>query len=229
VGALTPTPRCVFLAAPMLGNAVIRIALLAVLPLAACRCDDSTPPVRKAEQRRAPTSEEILAQLPKPEGTPIEPSTLATTLPPALGDATAEGDAQLESTPLGDDGQLSVARRVYVKGEQRITVQLTDALHAPLLRAAVAGAKAKATEKEGGSWKLGAVNGRDVALQYFDATSAAMANVIVTDRLFLNVRVEPADKADVALEWAQKIPLEPITKLQAANPAQAPSAQPPPL
>lgn len=217
----------------MPGNTVSKIALLVVLLLAACRCDDSPPPVRKAEERREVTGEEGVTQLPMPEGTPLEPSVLATTLPPTLGDATAEGEAVPESTPLGDDGKLSVARRVYVKGEQRITVQLTDALHAPLLLAAVATAKAKAKAKaeqtNTDSWQTEAVQGHDVSLQYLETQRAAMVNVIVSARLFLNVRVEPAENASAALEWAQKFPMEPITKLLPADSAPAQPAQPPPL
>jgi hypothetical protein len=73
------------------------------------------------------------------------------------------------------------------------------------------------------------VQGHDVAVQHIANKGVAIANVIVSDRLFLNVRVEPADSADVAIDWAQKLPLDPIIKLQPADSAPASPSQPPPM
>jgi len=199
----------------------MRLFLLAVLLISACRCDDSPPPVRKAEERRAPQGEELLSKIPGPEGTPFEAASLATLLPATLGDAAAEGEAQAETTALANEGRLPVARRVYVKDSTRITVQLTDMQHAPLMRQMMLEAKQQAEKSAKPSWTPASVQGRDAVLQHLPSNSAAIANVAVTDRLFLNVRVEPADDAAAALPWAEKLPLEPITKL-------APPQSPPP-
>src|SRR5688572_619446 len=144
----------------------IRIALLAALLVGACECDDEPPPVRKAQALPELTDEELLAKLPKIEGTPIDPSALATVLPSTLGDAAAEGDVQTESTPLANEGSLSIARRIYVKDGQRITVQVTDMLHAPLLRQVMMEAKAKAENSKSQSWKAATVQGHDAVVQH---------------------------------------------------------------
>lgn len=206
-------------------------ALFVVALVGACRCDDGPAPIRKAEQRhRALGSEGVIPKLPEPEGTPIDASALAGTLPASLGEATADGEAVADNTPLANDGKLPIARRTYEKGDLRITLQLSDTLHAPLLRAAVADAQAKAEEQgERSGWRGGAVQGHDVAVQYLASQSVAIANVVVTDRIFLNVRVDPADSAEAAIEWARKLPLEPITKLQPPGSEPAPPSQPPPM
>jgi hypothetical protein len=214
----------------MLGNAPLRIVLLATLSLAACRCDDS-PPTRKAETRapREPKHEELLPQLPEPEGTIFDATVLAGVLPAALGDAAAEGDATVESSALSNGGSTASARRTYVSGDHRITVQISDMQHAPLLREMMANAR-KRIEQQGASasWKIATVQGHDTVVQHLSAQRTALANVIATDRLFVNVRVEPADSAELAIEWANKVPLEPITKLQAQEPTSAPPSQLPP-
>jgi hypothetical protein len=213
----------------MLGKASLRIVLLATLSLAACRCDDSPPPTRKAETKapREPKHEELLPQLPEPEGTIFDAKVLATALPAALGDAAAEGDATVESSALSNGGSTASASRTYVAVDHRITVQISDMQHAPLLREMMANAR-KRIEKQGASasWQVATVQGHETVVQYLSAQRTALANVIATDRLFVNVRVEPADDADIAIEWANKIPLEPITKLQAQETAPAQASQP---
>jgi hypothetical protein len=228
VGGLTPTPCCVFLAARMLPNDVTRTALLGLLLLGACRCDDSPPPVRRADAPRELRDEALLLQLPELEGTPLDPSVLATALPATLGDATPEGDVRTESTPLANGGSTSTASRTFVKGEHRIIVQISDLQHAPLLREAMINAKIKLAEGKTSS-KIATVQGHDAIAQILAAQRTAIVNVIATDRLFVNVRVEPADNTDVALEWANKVPLEPLTKLQPPSSAPAEPSQPPPL
>jgi len=230
VGGLTPAPSRVFLAAPMLKpQRSIQTVLLAMLLLGACRCDDKPPPVRKAERREL-KDEELLAQLPKIEGAPIDPALLAETLPAVLDEAKAEGEAQTESTPLANNGSLSIARRTYVQGETRITVQITDMMHAPLLRQTMISAKANAERGKTSSWTPAEVQGRDAVAQRFAEQNAAIANVAATDRVFVNVRVEPAETAELALQWAEKLPLDPITKLvPTTDPQPAEPKQPPPL
>jgi hypothetical protein len=213
----------------MLSNDVTRIVLLGVVLLGACRCDDAPAPIRKAEAPRERKHEELLGQLPPPEGTPFEASVLATALPAALGDATAEGDVRTESSPLSNGGSTSMASRTYVKGEHRITVQITDMQHAPLLREAMSNAKTKLENSKSSSWKVTTVQGHDAVAQLLAAQSIAIANVIATERLFVNVRVEPAESADAAIEWANKVPLEPIMKLLAPDSPPAPGSQPPSL
>lgn len=209
----------------MLSNDVTRIGLLGALLLGACRCDDSPPPTRAAEAPRERKDEELLAPLPAPEGMAFEASVLATTLPATLGDAAPEGDVRTENTPLSNGGSTSMASRTYVKGEYRITVQISDMQHAPLLREAMTNAKSRLEQSKSSSWKVSTVQGRDAVAQHLAAQRIAIANVIATDRLFVNVRVEPADSAAAAIEWADKVPLEPITKLQPPDSEQA--AQPP--
>jgi hypothetical protein len=227
VGGLTPTPCCVFLAARMRPNDT-RTALLGLLLLGACRCDDSPPPIRKADAPRELKDEALLLQLPEVEGTPFDPSVLATALPATLGDAPPEGDIVIESMPLANGGSTSTASRTFVKGEHRITVQISDLQHAPLLREAMINAKTKLAEGKTSS-KIATVQGRDAIAQVLAAQRMAIVNVVATDRLFVNVRVDPADNADIALEWANKVPLEPLTKLQPPDSAPAAPSQPPPL
>lgn len=213
----------------MLGKASLRIVLLATLSLTACRCDDSPPPVRKAEAvaPREPKHEELLVKLPEPEGTIIDPNVLAAALPAALGDAAPEGDAISESSPLSNGGSTASASRTYVQGDLHITVQISDMQHAPLLREMMTNARQR-IEKQGASasWKVATVQGHETVVQHLAAQRTALANVIATERLFVNVRVEPADNAEIAIEWANKVPLEPITKLQTQEPAPAPASQP---
>lgn len=211
----------------MLPKDVTRIALLGLLLLGACRCDDGPAPIRKADAPRELKDEELLGLMPPPEGTPFEPSVLATALPDALGDATPEGDARTESAPLSNGGSTATASRTYVKGEHRITVQISDMQHAPLLREAMSKAMLKSDDGKSSSWKVATVQGHDAVAQLLAAQQIALANVIATERLFVNVRVEPADSSDIAIEWANKIPLEPITKLQPPGSAPAPGSQPP--
>jgi len=209
-------------------NDVTRTALLGLLLLGACRCDDAPPPIRKAEAARERKDEELLLKLPELEGTPFEPSVLATALPETLGDATPEGDVVTESMPLSNGGSTSTASRTFVKGEHRITVQISDLQHAPLLREAMTNAKTKLAEGKTSS-KIATVQGHDAIAQLLAAQRMAIVNVIATDRLFVNVRVDPADSADIALEWANKVPLEPLTKLQPPGSPPAAPSQPPPL
>lgn len=192
----------------------MRLFLLALLLCSACRCDDSPPPVRKAETRRPPQDEAALAKIPGPEGATFDPSALAALLPAALGDAASEAEAQTETTALANEGQLPIARRIYVRDNTRITVQLTDMQHAPLMRQMMRDAKQQAEKSAKPSWTPATVQGYDAVLQYMPSHSAAIANIAVTERLFVNVRVEPADRAELALTWADKLPLEPITKLE---------------
>lgn len=202
----------------------MRTVLLVLLLVTACRCDDSPPPVRKPEQRRPPQGEELLGKVPGPEGTPFEPSALAAMLPAKLGEAEADGETQTETTALANDGKLPIARRSYVQGGTRITVQLTDMLHAPLMRQMMLDAKEQAEKTKSPAWAPATVQGHETVLQHLASQGAAIANVAVTDRLFVNVRVEPAENAAAALPWAEKMTFEPITKLAApAAPQAAPS------
>lgn len=212
----------------MLGNS-LRIILLAALPLAGCRCDDSPPPIRKAEAPREPKHEELLGKVPEPEGTIFDAKVLASVLPAALGDATAEGEPVVENVPLSNGGSTASASRTYATVDQKIIVQISDMQHAPLLREMMANARARiAKQGDSATWKIATVQGHDAIVQHLTAQRTALANVIATERLFVNVRVEPADNADVATEWAAKVPLEPITKLQAEGPTPAPPSQPTP-
>jgi hypothetical protein len=217
------------LAARMLPKDVIRTALLGLVLLAACRCDDTPPPIRKAEAPRERKDEELLVQLPQPEGTPFDANVLVTALPAALGDAKPEGEARAESTPLSNGGSTSMASRTYVKGEHRITVQISDMQHAPLLREAMSNAKTKLQDSKSATSRALTVQGHDAVAQLLAAQRVAIANVIVTERLFVNVRVEPADDLDIAIEWASKVPLEPITKLPQPDSPPAQPSQPPSL
>jgi hypothetical protein len=203
----------------------MRTALLALLLVAACRCDDSPPPIRRAEAPKPRKDEQLLAKIPRPEGTPFEATVLATVLPATLGEAAAEGDVYTETTPLGDAGKLPLARRVYAQGGTRITVQLTDMQHAPVMRQMMLDAKKQAEKMKSPSWAPATVHGHEAVLQYLPTQGAAIANVTATDRLFVNVRVEPAGNAEAALPWAEKVAYEPITKLA---PPQTPPAAPSP-
>lgn len=203
----------------------MRTALLALLLVAACRCDDSPPPIRKAEAPKPLKDEQLLGKIPGPEGTPFEATVLATVLPATLGEAAAEGEVQTETTPLGEAGKLPLARRVYVQDGTRITVQLTDMQHAPVMRQMMLDANKQAAKMKTPSWVPASVHGREAVLQHLPTQGAAIANVAVTDRLFVNVRVEPAGNAEAALPWAEKVAYEPIKKLA---PPQTPPAAPSP-
>ena len=124
----------------------------------------------------------------------------------------------------------AAASRAYVKDGLRITVQISDMQHAPLLRQKITEARAR-IEKEAGSssWKAATVQGHDAMVQHLAAQQVAIANVLASERLFVNVRVEPADGTDIALEWANKLSMDAITKLQAPGSAPAQGSQPPPL
>lgn len=214
----------------MAGQDALRTALLALLLVGACRCDDSPGPVRKAEAPREPKSEGPLPTLPALEGEVFDPAVLATALPAALGDAQPEGEARTESSPLSNGGSTASASRTYVKEDLRITVQINDLQHAPLLRQAMSKAKDRIDKGGGAStWKFTLVQGHDAMAQHIAAQQMAIANVMATERLFVNVRVEPAESTDIALEWANKLPLEAITKLAAPGSAPAPGSQPPPM
>lgn len=203
--------------------------LLVMLPLAACQCDDAPPPPRAPQPRAELVGEELLAQLPKPEGTPLDAQALAGALPSAIGGATAEGDAQPESTPLSNEGTLSTARRTYVQDGTRITLQLSDMLHAPLLRQMMLSAKERAEQGKASAWTPTSVHGLDAVAQHLAVQNAAIANIAITERLFLNVRVEPAEGVQPALDWADKLAFEPLKKLQVEAPAPREPSQPPPL
>lgn len=213
----------------MLQTDAVRFIVLVPLFFTACRCDDTPPPVRAAEKPRERVHEELEAPMPAPDGTPIDSNVLAKTLPATLGDAAPEGEPRAENMPLSNGGTTSSATRTYVKGEARITVQVSDMQHAPLLRQAITNAKQRIEAGKRSSWKTAKVHGHDVVVQHLEAQHIAIANVIVTDRLFVNVRVEPAESADTAIEWAGKMIYEPITKLQAPLTEQGQPSQPPPM
>jgi hypothetical protein len=191
----------------------MRIALLALLLVTACRCDDSPPPIHRAEPPKPRKDEQLLSKIPGPEGTTFEASTLATVLPDKLGDATPDGAAQTETTALGEAGRLPVARRTYVKDGTRIIVQVSDMQHAPVMRQMMLAAHAEAKKAKKPSWAPATVRGYDAVLQHMPAQGIALANVAVTDRLFVNLHVDPADNAEAALPWAEQVDYEPIKKL----------------
>jgi hypothetical protein len=147
--------------------------------------------------------------------------------PDALAGFTANGDAELHDTPLPNGGQMTAVRRTYVRGAQKLQLELSDPLHVPALREAVMGQQGQArTTKQVESRGI-EINGHPALVQRRSASRTAIVNMLINGRFLANVKVSPVDSTDPAIEVANALPVAEIAKLAptAALPEKSESAK----
>jgi hypothetical protein len=205
------------------------IALIACFMLSACNCEDGNTPQRKAQGASAanePTGE-ARPNLPPPEGTPVEPKVLERFAPESLpGEFTADGDAQRRSSPLPNGGTLPGIRRTYRRATQKLTLDITDSLHAASLRELVIAQQGQERKTARSEFKGASVAGQPALIQFHQPTETAIVNMVVGDRYMLNIKVSPVDSAQPALAAAAGLALSDLAQVDANNPAARPAPAP---
>jgi len=196
------------------------VVLSAAFAVSCANCQDTTPQratERAASPATAPTnaiSQEQLAELlPPPSGTPLPPATFVPLVPDNVAGFSADGPAEPRSVPLANGGEMTAVRRTYKRGDESLRVEVSDALHAPLLGKLVLDKQGTKQANDRSLFAGKAIDGQPAIVQWQAANQTALANVLIAGRLLLNVQVTPAKSAKVAVDVAHGLPLSQLAAL----------------
>ena len=180
---------------------------------AGCNCNSgsaTSAPKPRAQREQAPIATEG-KPLPPPEpppGTPLPGDTFRADIPATVAGFTATTPGEATSAPLANGGVLTKFKRSYKRDEQTLELELSDSLHAPLLPKVIE--QQQGTEKKTASSELvgTTVGGQPAVLMFQSASRIATASVLLGSRVLLNVRINPADDLQTAVEVASALPLK---------------------
>lgn len=158
--------------------------------------------VQQATQQMQAAADQIKAQengQPPPAGAikAVAPDALKALLPNALSGGYAR--TEVEASTAGAGGVSgSNAQGVYTKGEQRITLQVTDMAAMGAL-ASLAGAVDVQSDKETttGYEKVGKVNGRMTTEEFDRQSKSGKYSVLVANRFMVEAEGDGADMGDL--------------------------------
>jgi hypothetical protein len=187
-----------------------------VLALGACAdaCDGSAP--SRSVQVLGPSGTEPY-EGPPPEGSPVSPNELKSALPETIGQLAPQGPPEPRQVPLSNKGTLTSARRSYAAGGQTLTLEITDTVHAPDVRALVNRAQELAKKTEHTSFEGTKIQGHRAVLQWHGSGKIALANALVGERFLVNLRLQPADDTVLVAALAEQVPLAKLLELKARN------------
>jgi hypothetical protein len=212
------------------------VAAAASALLGCSNCGEGKPTPTKAARQAAPNATEGAPQPPPapPEGQPLGGDVFKPHVPDSVAGYAAVAPGEASSSPLANGGVLTRFSRSYKRGEQTLRIEVTDSLHAPLLARVIR--QQQGTERKGDTSELigSPVGGQPAVLMYQAAAQTAYANVLVGERILLNVHVVPADGIESAVEVASALPLAALAavlpsaaKAGAAEPTAGPGATAP--
>jgi hypothetical protein len=209
--------------------------LLACTLLAGCaNCEGDAPPPREplvddedeADEPRKPVG------LPPPEGAALDPEAMKPWTPDSIAGFTATGAAELRTISIANGGKLTSAHRDYKQGETEMRLEIRDTQHAPMLAQLVTGQMGQERKSGDSVFRGATVAGHPALLQWHGSTKTAMANVLVGDRVLVNVKLKPAADADATTPIITALPLADLVKLASTTQAEpgtpAPEAKPAP-
>jgi len=201
-------------------------------PLGCSNCGEGKTPSAVQRQAAPEVSEGPSPPTPPPSGTPLSGEVFKAHVPDTVAGYTAVAPGEASSSPLANGGTLTRFGRSYKRGEQTLRLELSDSLHAPLLSRVIR--QQQGTERKGDTSDLigMAVGGQPAVLMYQSGAHTAYANVLLGERVLLNVQVVPADGIESAVEVASALPLAALATLVPAGAPStpstaAPSANPP--
>lgn len=148
-----------------------------------------------------------------PPGVPLSGETFRPFAPDEVAGFVATGPGEPMSSGLANGGTLTTFSRSYKRGEQTLRVEYSDSLHAPLLPRVIKQQQGRERKTEQSTFQGTAVAGNPAVLQYQARERTAYANVLIADRILLNVRVIPAADVQVSVEVATALPLAGVAKV----------------
>ena len=195
--------------------------------LSACSdCDASAAPTRTEATAKPPELEAQPPAYPPPQGTPLSTDALAPLVPESIGDFARSGVVEPQSRKIGNGGTITTVRSAYLHDADELQLEISDALHAPPLIALIKKQQGTNTLTSKSSYDGVAVAGFPAIVQWQAATHTAFANLLVGDRLIVNLRLKPANSADAVIALAANLPLQEALKLARASeqPREQPAA-----
>jgi len=145
---------------------------------------------------------------------------LADFLPDELGAMKATGKLKGATNNAAGVKVTNVERR-YQAGEQQVTVEITDAAYAPMLRAPFAMAAMVEEDSTEGYRKGTRIGGQPALVEWKEASQRSNANVLVGERFMVNVRVTKAAKDTAAKDIAATLDLAKLAELKGEEEAEA--------
>jgi hypothetical protein len=164
--------------------------------------------------------------LPAPEGTPVPTERLATQAPDAIAGFAASGPAEHRGTPLPNGGQVPLIQRDYARDVFKLRLDISDALQAPSLRQLVTSRQGQERKAAGVDFRGMLVAGQPAIVQWHETNRTAVVNMVIEGRFMANVKVSPAENAELALEVANALPVAAIAALAAPGAGPARPASP---
>jgi hypothetical protein len=193
-------------------------ALAASAPLGCSNCGEGKTSSKLQRQVAPVASEEPSEGRPVappelPAGKPIEGDAFKEHVPDAVAGFSAVGPGEASSSPLANGGVLTRFGRNYKRGEQTLRVELSDSLHAPLLSQVIRQRQGTEVKTDKSELVGTAIAGQPAVLMFQTAAQTAYANVLLGERVLLNVQVVPADGVASAVEVASALPLAKLAAL----------------
>lgn len=136
---------------------------------------------------------------------------LSTFLPDTIGDLKADGAVKGETQKMGGFEHSQVSRR-YKRGENEVSVQITDGSAMPMMKAPFAMA-AMISEDSSEGWKKGTkIDGNTAIVEWREASKRSEATALIGDRFVLHVELDKATP-DAAEAIVKQFPLAELAKL----------------
>jgi hypothetical protein len=187
-------------------------------------CEGSLTPKKVAAPVLPHATEAKIPNYPPPEGSPVSTDVLTPLAPESIGEFKAYAAVEPRTTPIGRGGTLTTIRRDYTRDKESLQLEITDALHAPALLELINGQQGKKRMALDSTFRGGAVAGVPAVVQWQGSSHTAIANLLVENRIVVNLRLRPASSSDQVEALAALLPLQAVTKV-AATPPQGPAVE----
>ena len=135
-------------------------------------------------------------------------------LPDELGDFKATKDLKGATNKMGGMEFTEVSRS-YAAGERQLTIKITDAFTAPMLKAPFAMAAMIQEDSTEGYKKGKKIQGHTAIVEWRKSGQRSNVVMLVGERFMLNVTVRPTDTVDDAEKAVALLDLDSLAKLKA--------------
>lgn len=193
--------------------------------LSACSdCEGSAAPARTEATAKPPELEARVLPYPPPQGTPLSTDALAPLVPESIGAFARSGAVEPQSRQISNGGTITTVRSTYVHEANELQLEISDALHARPLIEWINKQQGTNALTPKSSYDGVAIAGYPAIVQWQASTHTAYANLLIGDRLIVNLRLKPATSADTVIALAASLPLQEALKV--AQTAVGKTAQP---